>query len=131
MTVVSISLPEKLLDLIDEILETEGYTSRSEFIRSLLRSYVEEKTGKKKPLSSLIIVLTNHDEALKVDQKVVETIHKYQGIVKAFYHQILQDTLCLNIAVVDEVPGLPELLKSLRRLRGVIQVWYIPITVPV
>jgi len=130
MTIVSISLPEKLLSRIDDILESEGYTSRSEFIRSLLRSYIEEKTRHAKPLANLIIVQTNHDEALKVDQRVVETIHKYQGIVKAFYHQILQDSLCLNIAVVDEVPGIPELLRNLRRLRGVIQVWYIQIPKP-
>ncbi|MCE4621943.1 MAG: hypothetical protein F7B19_01350, partial [Desulfurococcales archaeon] len=71
---------------------------------------------------------TDHDESLKVDQKVIETIHKYQGIVRAFYHQIIEENLCLNIAIVDALPVLSELLKALRRLRGVRRVWMIKIT---
>ena len=128
MTVISISIPDKLLQAIDEILEDEGYTSRSEFMRSLIREYLEERAGKREAIASLIIVLTDHDESLKVDQKVIETIHKYQGIVRAFYHQIIEENLCLNIAIVDALPVLSELLKALRRLRGVRRVWMIKIT---
>ncbi len=128
MTVISISIPDKLLQAIDEILEDEGYTSRSEFMRSLIREYLEERAGTRGAIASLIIVLTDHDESLKVDQKVIETIHKYQGIVRAFYHQIIEENLCLNIAIVDALPVLSELLKALRRLRGVRRVWMIKIT---
>ena len=128
MTVISISIPDKLLQAIDEILEDEGYTSRSEFMRSLIREYLEERAGTREAIASLIIVLTDHDESLKVDQKVIETIHKYQGIVRAFYHQIIEENLCLNIAIVDALPVLSELLKALRRLRGVRRVWMIKIT---
>ncbi|MCE4618919.1 MAG: CopG family ribbon-helix-helix protein [Desulfurococcales archaeon] len=128
MTVISISIPDKLLQAIDDILEDEGYTSRSEFMRSLIREYLEERAGTREAIASLIIVLTDHDESLKVDQKVIETIHKYQGIVRAFYHQIIEENLCLNIAIVDVLPVLSELLKALRRLRGVRRVWMIKIT---
>ncbi|MCE4626616.1 MAG: CopG family ribbon-helix-helix protein [Desulfurococcales archaeon] len=128
MTVISISIPDKLLQAIDDILEDEGYTSRSEFMRSLIREYLEERAGTREAIASLIIVLTDHDESLKVDQKVIETIHKYQGIVRAFYHQIIEENLCLNIAIVDALPVLSELLKALRRLRGVRRVWMIKIT---
>jgi len=128
VTVISISIPDKLLQAIDEIIEDEGYTSRSEFMRSLIREYLEERAGTREAIASLIIVLTDHDESLKVDQKVIETIHKYQGIVRAFYHQIIEENLCLNIAIVDALPVLSELLKALRRLRGVRRVWMIKIT---
>lgn len=127
MTVISVSIPEKLLHTIDEILDEEGYSSRSEFMRSLIREYIEERTGGKDVAATLIIALTDHDESLKVDQKVIETIHKYQGIVRAFYHQIIEESLCLNIAIVEPLPVLSELLRSLRRLRGVKRVWTIKI----
>lgn len=41
MHTLNISLPEKLSVKIDRIVEEEGYASRSEFIRTLLRLYFQ------------------------------------------------------------------------------------------
>lgn len=41
--VINISLPESLKEEVDQIIEKEGYASRSEFIRELVRNYKERK----------------------------------------------------------------------------------------
>lgn len=130
MTVISISLPEKLLEAVDEVLEREGYSSRSEFIRNLIRSYLDEKAWASRATAYLVIVLTDHNESVRVDEKVIGVIHRHQALVKAFYHQLLGEGLCLNIAVVDALPSSSMMLKALRGLRGVKRVWIIPVTVP-
>jgi len=131
VAVISISIPDEMLQLMDEIVEMEGYTSRSELIRSLLRDYLRERARvRRRSKAALVIVLTDHDESLSVDQKVVEIIHKYQVLVKAFYHQLLEDNLCLNIAVLNPSPSVAEVLKVLKRLRGVKSVWRIDVPAP-
>ncbi len=40
MQTVNISLPEKLAKKIDSVVTREGYASRSEFIRALVRFYL-------------------------------------------------------------------------------------------
>lgn len=41
MQTLSISLPQKLTTRVDTIIEEEGYASRSEFFRTLLRLYLQ------------------------------------------------------------------------------------------
>lgn len=65
MDTLNISLPKKLSLKIDKIVEKEGYASKSEFFRTLLRLYlqlveIENKpaqpffvTFKKRPLSKI------------------------------------------------------------------------------
>ncbi|OGM31495.1 hypothetical protein A2630_03660 [Candidatus Woesebacteria bacterium RIFCSPHIGHO2_01_FULL_44_10] len=40
MQTVNISLPTKLAGKLDQVVDKEGYASRSEFVRSLLRFYL-------------------------------------------------------------------------------------------
>ena len=46
MQTVNISLPPKLAEKLDQIVKGEGYASRSEFIRALLRFYVNSQEKK-------------------------------------------------------------------------------------
>jgi len=129
--IISISLPQSLLDKIDHYLHSLGFVNRSEFVREAVRRFLEsleleQKTGRK--LHWILVVITEHGHSSTVDQKVIETIHSYQTIVKAFYHQLLKDNTCVNIAVVEaSIEELQGLHKDLRRLRGIIRIWFIPI----
>lgn len=49
METLNISLPKKLSIKVDEIVEKEGYASRSEFFRTLLRLYLQLVGVKVKP----------------------------------------------------------------------------------
>ncbi len=72
MGTLNLSLPEKLALKVDETVEKEGYASRSEFIRNLLRFYFysateETKTGEfflpfiKQPINQIESELNKSD----------------------------------------------------------------------
>jgi CopG family nickel-responsive transcriptional regulator len=126
VTVISISIPDELLRKLDSYMELKGYASRSEFIRELIREHLEaaEALDPGAKVTAILVVLTDHDESLSVDEKVVRLIHSYQPLIKAFYHQLLSGNLCLNIAIVTGEAGvISRLVRSLRSLRGVKNVW--------
>ncbi len=132
MPIVSIYLPDKLLDKMDEYARRYGFTSRSELIREALRELIEgvpaeEERGR---IYGILIVLTDHSKGRYVDEKVVETIHSFQFMIKSFYHQLLEGDWCLNIAIIDaHWTEIQAILRTLRKTRGVAKTWFIPFRV--
>ena len=133
MPIISISLSENLLDLVDSLVKEYGYMGRSELIREALREFVEQKHservyGGSGKIYGILIALTNHELKPSVDEKVIETVHSFQPIIRSFYHQLLEGGLCLNIVIIEALWGeIRSLLKLLRKIRGVEKIWFIPI----
>ena len=132
MPVISISVPGSLLEKVDRYISEHGYTSRSEFIREALREYITFQSPElalgDEEVYGVIIALTDHGTAPSVDEKVIEVIHSHQPVVRSFYHQLLKNGHCLNIAVVEAPWGkIVEIMKSLRKIRGVEKTWFVPI----
>ncbi|MFC1790456.1 ribbon-helix-helix domain-containing protein [Patescibacteria group bacterium] len=50
MQTINISLPQKLSSQVEEIIKREGYASKSEFFRNLIRLYLSLTTSSPKPL---------------------------------------------------------------------------------
>ncbi len=44
--IVNISLPEKMVEAVEDGVKREHFSSKSEFFRTLLRSWMEEKLAK-------------------------------------------------------------------------------------
>ena len=132
MPIVSISIPDKLLEKIDEFTIRYGYTGRSELIREAIREFIESKQWvleEKKHIKGILVALTDHEQGHRVDEKVISIIHEYQSIITSFYHQILEGKWCLNIAVVESPwTSIRDMLAKLRKTRGVVKTWFIPIT---
>ena len=133
MPIISISLSENLLGLVDSLVKEYGYMGRSELIREALREFVEQKHservyGGSGEIYGILIALTNHELKPSVDEKVIETVHSFQPIIRSFYHQLLEGELCLNIVIIEALWGeIRSLLKLLRKIRGVEKIWFIPI----
>ncbi len=131
MPIISISLPSVLLEKIDEYARRYGYTGRSEFIREALRDYISSKFPEELgegAFHSLVVVLTDHRARPSADRKIIDTIHLYQALIKSFYHQMLGDGLCINIAVIEASwREIQPLLSALRKVQGVVQAWFIPL----
>ncbi|MDM7275177.1 MAG: CopG family ribbon-helix-helix protein [Thermoprotei archaeon] len=128
---MSISIPDHLLERVDEAVSMLGFTGRSELVREAVRRMLEAYDASLKARRGIfvIVVLSDHKEYKASDRRILEVIHENQQDIKAFYHQILEGTLCLNIAVVEgywETIGV--LLRDLRGIRGVIGVNFLNIT---
>ncbi|MEM0365486.1 MAG: CopG family ribbon-helix-helix protein [Acidilobaceae archaeon] len=125
MTIISISIPDVLVEKIDEAIGILGYTSRSEFIREAIRKRVEEAEVLRSDAKSIFIImaLSDHSKYKASDAKILEIIHSYQPDIKAFYHLIIRDFLCLNIAIIESFSNIAfNLVRELRSVRGVIDI---------
>ena len=133
MPIISISVPKSLLQAIDEYVRLQGYTGRSELIRDAVREFVASRAPGdvfKEKMSWVIVALTDHRTSATVDEKFISVIHSYQPVVKSFYHQMLRNGWCLNIAVLEAFwAEVESMIKLLRKTRGVIKVWYVPIEI--
>jgi len=129
--VISISVPDSLLRRVDEIYESLGFSGRSEFFREAARrmlEYFESLKGGGYRIF-VIAILSDHSVHRASDRRILDVIHEYQPIMKAFYHQLLGDGLCINVAVLEaQWPQLSRILGDLRGIRGVVDVQVIGFT---
>ncbi|OPX59114.1 MAG: putative nickel-responsive regulator [Methanobacterium sp. PtaB.Bin024] len=100
MTIISVSLSEKLLNEIDALKEEAGFSGRSEIIRTstrLLISENEEKKDLEGHINSILILI--HPQ--KLEDKVTEVKHHFEDIIRTQIHSHLQDNHCLELFILD------------------------------
>ena len=109
MTIISISLNEKILRETDRIQKELGFSGRSEVIRAGLRMLVADKNEKSK-LKGIIdgVLLIIHDDQKSGEVSVIR--HKFEGLIKTQVHNHLENHKCLEIFVLN---GDAEKIKKL------------------
>lgn len=99
MTIISISLNEKLLQEIDQLKEELGFSGRSEVIRASTRMLIADNQEKKSltgDINSVLILI--HDK--KAEDRVTEIKHDFEDIINTQIHSHLQDDKCLEIFIM-------------------------------
>ena len=112
MTIISISLSEKLLEEIDQLKDELGFSGRSEVIRTSTRMLIadnQEKKALKGILNSVLILI--HDQ--KAEDKVTEIKHDFEDVIKTQIHSHLKDDKCLEIFIME---GDAQRMNTLRKL---------------
>lgn len=121
---ISISLPEKLLEEFDEIIEKRGYVSRSEAIRDSIRDYIikhkwihsleGERAG------TITIIYDHHSPDLM--EKITTIQHDYGDIIVATLHMHLDHDNCMEVILIKgDAKKIRELTDKLTALKGVKQ----------
>ena len=111
MTIISISLNEKILEEIDKLQNDSGYSGRSEVIRAGIRSLLSESkdrellTGR---LKSVLLVVHDTD----AEETITEIKHKFDDIIDTQIHSHLKGEKCLEIFILDGDAGrIKQLIK--------------------
>jgi CopG family nickel-responsive transcriptional regulator len=103
MSVVSISMPEALLERIDEFADEHGYSGRSEVVREGTRTLLEEFQGRnidgQKQMCTVSVVFEYCQPA--VQQRLTGVRHEYDAIVSATTHTHVQDQYCMELYVLE------------------------------
>jgi CopG family nickel-responsive transcriptional regulator len=103
MSVVSISMPEALLERIDEFADEHGYSGRSEVVREGTRTLLEEFQGRnidgQKQMCTVSVVFEYCQPA--VQQRLTGVRHEYDAIVSATTHAHVQDQYCMELYVLE------------------------------
>lgn len=100
MTIISVSLSEKLLEEIDDLKEELGFSGRSEVIRTSTRMLIadnQEKKALQGNLNSILILI--HDQ--KAEDQVTEIKHDFEDIINTQVHTHLKEDKCMEIFIME------------------------------
>jgi len=103
MTVVSVSMPDELLERIDEFSEDHGYTGRSEVVREAARNLLgefEDKRLEGRKLMGVVTVLFDY-ETTNVEEKMMNLRHEHEGLVASNFHNHVGDHNCMELFVLE------------------------------
>jgi CopG family nickel-responsive transcriptional regulator len=103
MTVVSVSMPDELLERIDEFSEDHGYTGRSEVIREAARNLLgefEDRRLEDRELMGVVTVLFNY-ETTSVEERMMHLRHQHEGLVASNVHSHVGDAYCMELFILE------------------------------
>ncbi|WP_327051536.1 nickel-responsive transcriptional regulator NikR [Halomicrococcus gelatinilyticus] len=103
MTVVSVSMPDELLERIDEFSEDHGYTGRSEVVREAARNLLgefEDRRLEGRKLMGVVTVLFDY-ETTNVEEKMMNLRHEHEGLVASNFHNHVGDHNCMELFVLE------------------------------
>ncbi|WP_158059198.1 CopG family ribbon-helix-helix protein [Halorussus halophilus] len=103
MTVVSISMPDELLDRVDSFADEHGYTGRSEVFREAARNLLGEFEDRKledRELMGVVTVLFNYENTA-VEERMMHLRHEYENLVASNVHNHVGDHYCMELFILE------------------------------
>ncbi len=103
MTVVSVSMPDSLLERLDAFADEHGYTGRSEIVREASRNLLSEFDDKQledRELLGVVTVLFNY-ETSDVEQRMMQLRHEHEHLVASNIHNHVGDEHCMELFVLE------------------------------
>ena len=117
----SVSLPERLLEELDKKVDAQGYASRSEFTRDLIREKIVKDDWKDEDsevIGVLAMVYTHHQNELV--QKILEIQHDAKVQIMCNTHVHVTHENCLEtIMVKGRVAEVKDFSNKIAGLKGV------------
>lgn len=116
-----VSIPGPLLEAFDQLIESKGYSTRSEAIRDLVRDALSEARweARGEGAGGIVLVYDHHKKELM--DRLVEIQHEALDLVVSTLHVHLDHHRCLEVIVVrGQAERIGELSDRLRSLSGVI-----------
>ena len=115
MPVVSVSLPEDVVDAMDHTIEATGAKGRSELVRAALRAYTAPRTPEGHVHGSITVAYAHGDEA-----RISEVRHAFHDVVLSMMHTHCDPGQCMDVLLVGGDAARVTLLQTtLERMRPV------------
>ena len=127
MTIVSISIPDRLLEEIDNSIKKRGFASRSEIVRQALRAFTAEYRSLRELEGEIVATITiiyarKHSKGAERDQ-TFNTQHEYGNVISTFLHSHVDENNCLEVIVAKGDAGvIRKLVEALRANEQIAQV---------
>jgi len=103
MTVVSVSMPDELLERLDSFAEEHGYTGRSEVVREASRNLLtefEDEQLEDRDLMGVVTVLFDF-ESTDVEQQMMHLRHEYEHLVTSHVHNHVGNHYCMELFILE------------------------------
>ena len=123
LTVISLSVPEVLLEQVDSTIKQRGFASRSEIIRQALRLFLKEDL-KIENLEGEIAATITIIYREKADRKrLLDAQHVYSGLVSTFLHAHVHEGFCLEVIILKgQARTIRKFLDDLRANEQITQI---------
>jgi CopG family nickel-responsive transcriptional regulator len=112
MPIVSVSLTDKNLEVLEKIQESLGLTGRSESIRACIRSAestLRERENLNGSVEGILIILHDSHHSLKLDN----IRHQFKEQVATQIHSHLKNSKCLEVFIVNgQAKDIKQMLES-------------------
>jgi CopG family nickel-responsive transcriptional regulator len=125
MTIISISLNEKILKELDRLQSEMGFSGRSEVIRAGIRNLLadtKEKESFEGKIRAILLLIHTHNE----EDYVTEVKHEYLDIIYTQLHNRFKEGKCMEIFILD---GESERIKKLTRTFQTKEIDYVKLLV--
>jgi CopG family nickel-responsive transcriptional regulator len=123
MTIISLSVPDSLIEKIDEKIKEKGFASRSEIARQALRHYLSEDVKISEIDGEAVATITVIYRENADRRKLVETQHIFSGLVSTFLHAHIQEGYCLEVIILKGQASLiGKFIDNLRMNEDIMQI---------
>jgi CopG family nickel-responsive transcriptional regulator len=98
----TISLDEKLADAFDSLIKERGYATRSEAVRDILRSHLQqsaEKRSSKGPCVANLSYVYNHHER-DLSERLTSIQHAHHDLTVSTMHAHLDHDQCIETVML-------------------------------
>jgi CopG family transcriptional regulator, nickel-responsive regulator len=99
MPIVSLSLPSSMMQDMDQLEKSYGFTGRSELVRAAIRLLLEDERERESlsgEVSGLIVVTHDQEE----EEPVTKLKHEFDDIVKTHIHSKVTPNVCVELFLV-------------------------------
>ncbi len=115
-----VSLDEELFEQFDHEWQAEGFPTRSEAVKAMIRQTLVEKewqTGKE-VAGAILLVYDHHEKA--VANELIDIQHDFETVVIATQHAHLDHDNCLeSVLVKGKAEDIDRLVKKIKSVKGV------------
>ena len=130
MGIISLSLPDELLEKLDAILGDERDATRSEVVRQAVRSYISQYNELDKVKGQIIATITVLYEKTEKNEELSRLQHEFSDMITAYLHSHLTETSCLEVMVVKgSAKRLKDLVDGLKANKPVKQINFSVMTI--
>ena len=127
MTVVSVSMPEELIERIDTFADDHGYTGRSEVIREAGRNLLgefEDARLEDRELMAVVTVLFDY-ETTSVEERMMHLRHEHDDLVASNFHSHVGNHYCMEIFILDgDLEDISTFVGKIRATQDTVSVDY-------
>ncbi|MCK4884540.1 nickel-responsive transcriptional regulator NikR [Candidatus Bathyarchaeota archaeon] len=115
MTIISVSVPEKLLERVKNSIKEQGFANRSEIIRQALRTFIMESRSLKELEGEIAASITIIYERDATKGQISEIQHSFGDIISTFLHAHIEEDYCLEVIVIKgEADKIRKLVDAFR-----------------
>jgi CopG family nickel-responsive transcriptional regulator len=100
LTVVSLSVPDALLEQVDSMIKERGFASRSEIVRQALRLFLKEDVRIEEVKGDTMATITIIYREKADRARLLDAQHVYSGLVSTFLHAHIHEGYCLEVILL-------------------------------